>query len=179
MNHFSKVAGLLCVIFLAVNLASAQAPGTQTFLESMPGYDIVTSPGVVVDFIDSMTGMELNSIRDVLILFAGPFVVNLIMMWYVFRKVLKIAEASLLPGVSPGSIKLSNTGSNASAIMAILASFALASQLGLLSPAIAAISLAIVMMSAYFTQDNDDDDDDDDFEARTKSADITLDSGGL
>ena len=176
MFRLSKTIGLLLVILLMFSMGSAQASEAQSFYESIPDYEVLTSPDALTAFFDSLTATEISSLRDAAVLFVGPFILNFIMMWYVFNKVLKMAEASLTPGETAETVELTTTGQRASMTMAVFASFVISSQIGLFSPLVSAVALAAVMISAYFTQS---DEEEDEIEKSSTTFYTNLDSGGL
>ena len=176
MKSRSKIVGMVLLIFVMFNAVSAQASEAQGFYESIPDYEVVTNPDAITAFFNSITATEITTLRDVAVLFVGPLILNFIMMWYVFSKVLKMAEASLTPGETAETIELTTTGQRSSMTMASFASFVISSQVGLFSPLIAFVALAAVMISAYFTQP---DEEDDELEKSSRTIETNLDSGGL
>lgn len=170
MTRAIKLVIMILLSLVLIGGALAQVSGAQSFYESIPDYDSVTSSDSIVGFFDSLTTTDIDSLESLLKLFIAPIAVNFTMFWYVFNKVLKMAEASLTPGKDAVSIELSTTGQRTALTMSVFASFIVVSITGIYSPAIASVSLAAVMISAYFSSESEDERD------RSKK---TIASGGL
>ena len=135
----SYAAALLLIVIAAISAPAAAQGGitgpSQSFYNADP-----------IGFVDSLTVTDINNAQDFLVFVILPLIGVYGLMWFLFSKVLQMAENNFANNSSPTSDDLSEMGQKAAVLMAAAVAVVTVMRFGNFSPI---VTLILFLLALY------------------------------